>query len=36
MMKSFVSGAYRVEAVHGGAAALEKLNDGNYHLLVLD
>jgi transcriptional regulator with GAF, ATPase, and Fis domain len=36
MMKSFVSGPYRVEAVHGGAAALEKLSIGKYHLLVLD
>src|SRR5579884_769543 len=36
MMKSFLSSSYRVEAVHGGAAALEKLSDGNYQLLVLD
>jgi len=36
MAKSFVSGPYHVEAVHGGAAALEKLSGGKYHLLVLD
>lgn len=36
MMKSFLASGYRVEAVHGGAAALEKLTDGNYQILVLD
>lgn len=36
MMKDFCPSSYKVETVHGGAAALEKLGRGNYHLLVLD